>query len=170
MIHLIETKEIDAPPELVFETINNYGRRLEWDTLLRDAEIISASGRRLPLNTPLVPGLVVRSYSRWLSGGVVMDTLYTLCEFPDAELEMVKGPWFFKSFVAKANIEKTASGGACWRGEYTFTCRPRVLRWIVEPVVAWFFLRETRMRVSGMRKWLENEVRHSGEIGADPKA
>jgi hypothetical protein len=167
MIHLIETKEIAAPAELVFETINNYGRRLEWDTLLRHAEVISGCGHTLPLDTPLVSGLVVRSYSRWLSGGVVMDTLYTLCKFPDAELEMVKGPWFFESFLAKAHLEEMADGGARWRGEYTFTCRPRALRWIVEPVVAWFFLRETRMRVSGMRKWLEDEVRHSCIIGAD---
>ncbi len=169
MIHLIETKEIAAPPELVFKTINNYGRRLEWDTLLRDAKVLTACGRLLPLNTPLVSGLVVRSYSRWLSGGVVMDTLYTLCEFPDAELEMVKGPWFFESFLAKAHLDEIAGGGVCWRGEYTFTCRPRALRWIVEPVVAWFFLRETRMRISELMKWLENEIRHSGDIEVDPE-
>lgn len=160
MKHLIETKEILAPPKLVFEAINNYGRRLEWDTLLRNAEVISACGSLLPLNTPLVAGMIVRSYARWLSGGVVMDTLYTVCEFPNAELVMVKGPWFFKSFHAKAHLEEMPDGSVRWHGEYTFTCRPRALRWIVEPIVTWFFLRETKMRVSGLSQWLKDELRH----------
>lgn len=169
MAHLIETKEIAAPPKLVFEAINNYGRRLEWDTLLRDAEILAASGDILPRSTPLVAGMRVRSYARWLSGGVVMETLYTLCEFPSAELEMVKGPWFFESFRATAHLKGTADGCTCWTGEYIFTCRPRALRWILEPVVTWVFLRETRMRVNGMRKWMEEEVRRSGEVGSEPE-
>ncbi len=156
MAHLIETKEISAPPERVFAAINNYGRRLEWDTLLRHAEVFDVAGVQQPLSTPLAEGMTVRSYSRWLSGGIVMNTVYTLCQFPDAELEMTKGPWFFESFHAKAHLEET-DGGTLWRGEYTFVCRPRILRCLMEPIVSWIFKKETRMRANGMRKWLENE-------------
>jgi len=154
---LSESKEIAAAPERVYAAINNYGRRLEWDTLLRDAEVLSASGEVLPLNTPLEAGMRVRSYSRWLSGGVVMDTRYTQCQFPDAKLEMVKGPWFFKNFVATAHLVTNEDGSTCWYGEYDFVCRPRLLRWIIEPIVSWMFLKETRMRADGMRKWLEEK-------------
>ncbi|MEM7010051.1 MAG: SRPBCC family protein [Verrucomicrobiota bacterium] len=159
MPHLTETKEIAAPPRRVFEAINNYGRRLEWDTLLRDAKVLSSTGQPLPLDTPLEKGMTIRSYARWLSGGVVMDTVYKLCEFPDAELEMVTGPWFFESFQASAHLKETPDGGTRWQSDYTFVCRPRILRSIVEPIVAWIFRRETRMRVDGMSRWLEAENR-----------
>lgn len=164
MIHLTETKEIGAPPEAVFTAINNYGRRLEWDTLLRHAEILSADGRHLPLDTPLEPGMTVRSYARWQSGGVVMDTEYTRCQFPEAEIQMTQGPWFFQSFRAIATLEEAPGGGTLWRGQYTFSCRPQALRWIVEPIVSWFFRRETRMRADGMKKWLEQKVGLKDEI------
>ncbi|MEM7697754.1 MAG: SRPBCC family protein [Verrucomicrobiota bacterium] len=155
MAHLRESKRIGASPAIVYETINNYGRRLEWDTLLRRAEVFDQDGEQVPLNTPLVGGMTVRSYASWLSGGVVMDTVYDQSEFPDAELTMTKGPWFFEAFRASAHIAENDDGSSRWEGEYWFSCRPRVLRWIVEPIVMWIFRRETRMRAEGMRRWLE---------------
>ena len=150
--------EIAVKQARVFDTINNYGRRLEWDTLLRHAEVLDEDENVLPLSTPLVAGMSVRSYARWVSGGVVMKTRYTQCDFPAAMLEMEEGPWFFEYFRAKANLEETADGGTYWRGEYNFVCRPRALRWIIEPIVSWVFLRETKMRAEGMKKWLEKGI------------
>lgn len=161
MAHLLEEKVIGVPPERVFEAINNYGRRLEWDTLLRDAEIFDESGQRVARDTPLGAGMTVRSFGRWLSGGVVMDTIYKVCEFPHAELEMISGPWFFKSFQAWATLEETGDGATCWKGEYKFQCRPRVLSWLIDPIVSWVFRRETRMRAAGMKRWLEAGVSQS---------
>ncbi|MDA7876843.1 SRPBCC family protein [Akkermansiaceae bacterium] len=163
MAHLHEKKEIAAAPERLFNAINNYGRRLEWDTLLRAAEVFDENGAKLPLNTPLVEGMIVRSYGRWLSGGVVMDTRYTFCQFPDTKLEMVKGPWFFETFQAWAHLEETSDGGTRWKGQYTYTCRPRLLRFIIEPIVGWIFRTETKLRVKGLKKWLEEEDRAIGK-------
>lgn len=155
MPRLAESKTFNAPPEVVFAAINCYERRLEWDTLLRDAEVLSASGEVVPRDTPLAAGMSVRSHARMLAGGVVMETRYVSCEFPRATIEMTAGPWFFQSFQAVATLEATASGGTVWHGEYEFKCKPAWLRWIIEPVVTWIFQRETRLRVGGLKRWLE---------------
>jgi hypothetical protein len=156
MITLNSTIEIAVPPKQVFGAINNYAQRLDWDTLLRKAEVLDENGKILPINTTLVTGMSVVSHARWLSGGVVMVTRYTRCEFPLAEIEMIKGPWFFKSFNATARIEEVA-GGARWTGDYKFSCRPGILSWMIQPIVSWVFLRETKMRAKGMKIWLEKQ-------------
>ena len=156
MPRLSETKELGAPPQVVFDAIHCYERRLEWDTLLRRAEIVSEDGELLPLSTPLEAGMVVRSYARWRSGGVMMETQYTACEFPDATIEMVAGPWFFRSFKATAVLEASEAGGTVWHGQYEFKCQPSWLNWIIEPVVTWMFKRETQLRVAGLKQWLQN--------------
>ena len=63
-MHFTESLQIDAPPETVFAAINDYGRRLEWDTLLRTAEVLSVDGHIVNCSTPIVPGMRVRSYAR----------------------------------------------------------------------------------------------------------
>lgn len=156
MPRLSETKQLDSPPHVVFAAIHCYGRRLEWDTLLRRVEIMSEDGESLPRSTPLQAGMVVRSYARWLSAGVVMETRYTACEFPRATIEMVAGPWFFKSFEATAVLEASEAGGTVWHGQYEFECQPSLLNWIIEPIVTWMFRRETRLRVAGLKQWLQN--------------
>ena len=115
----------------------------------------------MPLGTPLQAGMTVRSYARWFSGGVVMETRYVSCEFPRATIEMTTGPWFFRSFTATAELEPTESGGTTWRGEYNFECKPSWLRWIVEPIVTWMFRRETQLRVTGLKRWLEEQHKSS---------
>ena len=154
-MHFTESLQIDAPPETVFAAINDYGRRLEWDTLLRTAEVLSVDGHIVNCSTPIVPGMRVRSYARWLAGGVVMDTRYVVCEFPAATIEMVAGPWFFHSFRATSRVERTRDGGTKWSGEYDFQSQPGWLRSVVEPIITWKFRRETEMRVAGLKQWLE---------------
>lgn len=84
-----------------------------------------------------------------------MDTRYVTCDFPTASIEMVGGPWFFRSFRATTRLERTPGGGTIWTGEYDFHCRPGWLRRIVEPIVTWMFQRKTRLRVAGLKEWLE---------------
>ncbi|MCL4303975.1 MAG: SRPBCC family protein, partial [Anaerolineae bacterium] len=61
--------EIDAPCAAVFDVIHDYGRRLEWDTMLREARLLGGA---------TAAGIGVRSVcaGTWRSAFLALETEY----------------------------------------------------------------------------------------------
>ncbi len=79
---------IRAKPTPLFDLMQDYERRLEWDPFLRSAELIGATSA----------GLGVRA---WCvdQRGRGMETEYVSFKRPRrVAVKMTRGPWIFKSF------------------------------------------------------------------------
>ena len=51
---------------------------------------------------------------------------------------------------------------------YTFRARPRWLAWLLEPLMAWAFRRETRQRFAAMRAFFAQRSRLDGSATSLP--
>ena len=148
-----ESETFPVPVERVWEIVNDHGRRLEWDVMLR--------GLTLHTPGPTRVGTEVTQRAKWTSGGATMRARYTSVEPPGSRgdgsaemaIEMVEGPWYFGRFTATNRMRPAAGGGCVSEGEYDFTIRPRWLAWLVGPVVRAVFRRETRRRWAAWRRY-----------------
>jgi hypothetical protein len=136
-----ESIEIEATPAAVFDLIHDYSRRLEWDTLLKDARLLDAPAAAL--------GTTARCTAR---NGLAMDTVYVSFNRPSvAAVKMVAGPWIFTSFAATIRQEAIGKHRTRVTYRYNFETRPAFLHWVVERV----FARETRRRLGALKEYME---------------
>lgn len=159
MIELHEITHINAPRRVVWAAIHDYTTRMQWDTLLRR---VAVDGQPPENANPITVGTEVTQWSRWRAGDVKMIARYDK-HVPPAEgqdgvaiVNMVKGPWFFRSFRALAVLQECDDGSTQCEATYTFDCRPAALQWIVNRVVIWMFQRETAARWKSMQKHIES--------------
>lgn len=161
MIELHEVTLIDAAPEAVWKAIHNYSRRMEWDTMLRR---VAVDGVAPTAESPVTSGSEVTQWSRWLAGGVKMIARYDECVPPTDEcdsvatVQMVAGPWFFRSFHARSVLKRREDGFTRCEASYRFECRPLGLRWIVNRAVTWMFHRETAARWKSLKSYVESQA------------
>jgi len=142
--------EIRASPEAIFELTHDYDRRLEWDTLLKEARLLDGAAHA---------GLGVKSLCVGRSGlyGIGVESVYIRYDPPwVAAVSMTKGPRVFETFAATIAHEPVADGVTRVTYKGHVRTRPRWLRWCVEPIVAARFRRETRARLEALRRTLEN--------------
>lgn len=143
--------EIDAPCEVVFDLVHDYGRRLEWDTMLREARLLGGA---------TVAGEGVRSVcvGTWRSAFLALETEYIRFE-PGrmAAVKLTNRPPFFERFAA--TIRHDAVGEARSRTTYicSFQARPRLLAPLLEPVMNTLLRREIRKRLCSLRSFLARE-------------
>jgi Polyketide cyclase / dehydrase and lipid transport. len=134
-----ESIEIDASSETVFNLIHDYSRRLEWDTLLKDARLLDAPAA--------AAGTIARCTAH---NGLAMDTVYVSFNRPSvAAVRMVAGPWIFASFAATIRQEAIGERRTRVTYRYNFETRPRFLYRVVE----WMFARETRKRLRALKEY-----------------
>ncbi len=140
---------IRCTPERAFETIHDYARRLEWDSLLRKAVLLDGA----PCAAKGVRSLCV---GRRLVGGIPMETEYVSFDPPRvAAVKMVNRPPFFDAFAASIRHEPIAAGESKVEYIYSFRARPRWLAWLLEPVMHRLLRRETARRLRGLKAYLE---------------
>jgi hypothetical protein len=140
---------VPAPRAAVFELLHDYGRRLEWDTLLRDA-------RLCPGWTAAGLHAVSTCTGRWFLGGIALTTAYITFRPPEvAAVKMLNRPPFFNTFAATIR-HRDGTDGTSSVVEYTyhFTARPAWLRWLLHPVMGAAFRWETRKRLHSLRRFL----------------
>lgn len=143
---MIET--IAAPSTAVFQLLHDYERRLEWDTLLRDARLCdnwtAAELHAISICT-----------GRWYLGGLALKTEYVTFKPPEvAAVKMLNRPLFFDTFAATIRHQDLADGASTIEYKYSFTARPSWLRWLLHPVMAAIFRWETRKRLRGLRRFM----------------
>jgi hypothetical protein len=152
---------IHASPEAIFSLTHDYARRLDWDTLLREARL---------LNGAREAGLGVESLcvGRGRLLGLAVRSAYVAFRPPElAAVKMTRGPWLFRRFAASIRHEREGSGTrVVYRGQVV--TRPTFLRFLVEPLVARVFARETRRRLEALRDALEGKHAEH-EDGKNPR-
>lgn len=149
MPHSSVATTIHCTPDRAFETIHDYERRLEWDTLLRKAVLLDAA----PCAGKGVRSLCV---GRWMVGGIPMETEYVSFDPPRvAAVMLVNRPLFFEAFAATIRHERVSDEASKVEYIYTFKARPRWLAWLLEPAMNLFLRRETARRLKALKAYLE---------------
>lgn len=161
MPHGSVTVDVPAPRAAVFQLVHDYDRRLEWDTLLREARLDPGWPTAQLHATSVCTG-------RWFLGGFALKTEYISFKPPAAAaVKMLNRPPFFEAFAATIRHRDTA-GGSSVEYIYHFTARPRWLRWLLHPVMAAVFRWETRKRLRSLRRYFALQQRDSAgpDVGA----
>lgn len=149
MVRGVATIEIAASAADTFDLLHDYAVRLNWDPFLREAKLLGG-------DTEAGPGVCSRCTARLTAGGCSMDTRYVSFRRPTvAAVKMIRGPAFLADFAATIRHTAVTDRSSRLTYIYQFSCRPRLLRRVVEPVVSFVFRRETRRRLRALKRFLE---------------
>lgn len=145
------TEIIPAASADVFRLLHDYRRRLEWDTLLRDAHLCEGCEEARLHATSVCTG-------RWYLGRIAMQTQYISFNPPHvAAVKLLNRPPFFESFAATIRHHDLGDGSSGIEYKYSFTSRPRWLRWMLHPLMGCVLRRETRRRLRALRGWFSRQ-------------
>ncbi|HEU0102009.1 MAG TPA: SRPBCC family protein [Mycobacteriales bacterium] len=137
--HAVVRQVLPAGIEAAFDLVHDYPRRLDWDTLLREAYTV---GGVAPAR-----GVEAVCTARRRLGGFSFRTRYVTYDRPAlAAVVLVDAPWPFRTWAASIRHRPLPGGGSEVVYTLTFTCRPR----LVEPVALAAFRWETRRRLRAL--------------------
>ena len=142
--HAVVRQVLPAGIEAAFDLVHDYPRRLDWDTLLREAYTV---GGVAPAR-----GVEAVCTARRRLGGFSFRTRYVTYDRPAlAAVVLVDAPWPFRTWAASIRHRPLPGGGSEVVYTLTFTCRPR----LVEPVALAAFRWETRRRLRALAAHLD---------------
>jgi ribosome-associated toxin RatA of RatAB toxin-antitoxin module len=147
-----EIKEvIPATAAEVFDLLHDYHRRLEWDTLLRKAYLED--------DFPAAcKGAVSVCQGRALLGGFALRTEYVSFERGKvAAVKLLNQPPFFETFAASIRHRDTGENESEIVYKVNFTAKPKILRWILHPVMNAVFAWETRKRLASLKNFFSQK-------------
>jgi hypothetical protein len=131
----------------VFALLHDYGRRLEWDTLLVDARLTGDHKKAQKGATSICTG-------KPLFGLIGIETRYV--SFKEGELaavEMINRPPLFGAFSASIRHQDNGEGSLITY-KFRFSAKPRVLRWLLEPIMLVELRKETGKRLDALAQFL----------------
>jgi hypothetical protein len=147
------TEKMPCCSAVVFDLLHDYSRRLDWDTLLREARFTRG-------HTVAKAGATTLCVGKPLFGIIGIETTYlTFTRGVIAAVNMINRPPFFDSFAASIR-HKDLSHGSSVTYKLTFRARPRFLRWILEPIMMIVLRHETRLRLKALSKYLDSDHHH----------
>lgn len=147
MVHARVSEVMPASCEVVFDLVHDYTRRLQWDTLLREA-YVEGDG-------PAGHGAIAVCSGRWAIGGLTVRTVYVSFERGVvAAVKMVNNPRLFARWAASIRHEPLDQGRSRITYTYNFRARPRLLAFVIEPILAIVFRWETRKRLRALARAL----------------
>ena len=137
---------IRAPQQGLFDLAQDYRLRLEWDPFLRDMRFLDGAREA---------AVGVRVWVRaWT--GLTMVVEYVGLRRPDmVAMKMVEGPLFLRQFAGSWRFQPHPSGSTEVTFRYSFETRWRLLRWLLDPIVARVFGRDVRQRLRGLKRGVE---------------
>jgi len=141
--------EIEASCEAVFDVVHDYGRRLAWDTMLREARLLGGAKEA---------GMGVRSLcvGTWRGGFQALETEYISFERGRvAAVKLTNHPAFFRDFAATIRHEAVGASRSRVTYVYSFRARPTFLAPMLEPIMDAGLRREIRGRLRGLRDYME---------------
>ena len=148
------TQQMPSPAAEVFDLLHDYSRRLEWDTLLREAKFTRG-------HTGAAVGATTLCVGRPLGGLIGIETTYIVFQRGVvAAVDMVNRPPFFDTFAASIRHQATPSGSSLTY-KLSFRARPRWLRWMLEPVMRLILVLETRRRLRALSRFLARQQDHA---------
>jgi len=132
---------------VVFELLHDYDRRLEWDTLLREARLTRG-------HTVAAKGANSLCVGKPIFGWIGIETRYlTFVPGSIAAVEMINRPPFFEHFAASIRHEDEPEGSRLTY-KLNFTARPRFLRGLLHPIMLVALRYETRKRLAALAEFL----------------
>jgi ribosome-associated toxin RatA of RatAB toxin-antitoxin module len=137
---------VRAPRAALFDLMQNYDRRLEWDPFLSEARLVDAREA----------GLGVRA---WCvdQAGRGMETEYVSFERPErVAVRMTRGPWMFGKFAGAWIYESVEPDST--RVIFKYHVRSRIhLGALSDFVLAKIFAREMQMRLDALKRAVESD-------------
>lgn len=142
---------IPASAKAVFALIHDYRRRLEWDTLLREAYLE-------PGFEDARFGAISVCRGRRILGGFAVRTEYVSFEAGRvAAVKMLNQPPFFASFAASIRHRAIDEENSEVIYKVNFSAKPKLVRPILNPLMRAVFIWETRRRLQALRKFFETK-------------
>lgn len=139
----------------VFDLLHDYSRRLEWDTMLRETRFTRG-------HTSAGVGVTTLCIGKPLFGIIGIETSYlTFTRGVIAAVEMINKPPFFETFAASIR-HQDADEGSSVTYRFSFRARPRLLRWLLEPIMLVVLRHETRQRLRALSRFLASEAKQVG--------
>jgi hypothetical protein len=141
---------IPAPAAAVFALIHDYGRRLEWDTLLKEAYLE-------PEFNEACLGAISVCRGKAVLGGFAVRTQYVSFD-PGriAAVKLLNRPPFFDTFAASIRHSRINDDHSEVIYKLNFTARPAWLRPILHPIMRTVFVWETRKRLKALKHFFES--------------
>ena len=148
MIKGTVTEELPCASEVAFDLLHDYGRRLEWDTLLSEAYLCDGAAAA-------GVGVVSVCRGRLGVGGFAMRTVYVSFNRPEvAAVKLLRPTALFARWAASIRHRDVGAGRSTVTYVYSFAVRPGWLAWLIEPTVDRIFRWETRRRLRALRAYL----------------
>jgi hypothetical protein len=148
MAHGEISELVPASATVVFDALHDYTRRLEWDTLLQAAYLegdCTVAGK----------GVTAVCVGRRALGGIAIKTIYVTFQRPAlAAVKMINAPAFFGMWAASIHHKDISEHKSRLTYKFHFTAKPRLLRFIFEPVIKAIFVWETKKRLRALRAYL----------------
>jgi hypothetical protein len=146
--------EMPAGDTVVFDAFHYHRWRLRWDSLVSGVQVDDGAA------CPSV-GAITENTGRGLLRALSMQTRFVSYGRPRLAAASMVGRHFpFTRWAASMHHRPAAQGRSTLVYTYTFEVAPR-LRWCLEPVVQWFFDRETRKRFARLQRYL---TIHASEV------
>lgn len=148
-MRVIVSTVVHKSAESLFWLSQNYERRLEWDVYLSEACL---------LNHHMEAEVGVESFCKNKSGSSLTSRYIAFSPPTHATVVMTRGPWLLKTFAGTWRFRETLPGDTEVRFLYNFKCRPSILCWLIEPIVAFIYRRDMRRRLRAFKQWSEAEM------------
>lgn len=141
------TESMPRDSATVFALLHDYSRRLEWDTLLREARLTQG-------HTVSAAGATALCVGKPLFGLIGIETRYvTFTPGVVAAVQMINEVPFFETFSASIR-HQDAGEGSTLTYKLSFTARSRLLRWLLEPIMLAYLRHETKRRLQALSYFL----------------
>ena len=141
------SEQISASAADVFALLHDYERRLEWDTLLKEARLTRGCERAERGATSLCVG-------KPFFGAFAMETKYVTFTPPKiAAVSLINSPPLFAEFAASIRHEDNEEG-SLMTYKFRFSAKPKMLRWLLEPLMLFALQAETRKRLNALAEFL----------------
>jgi hypothetical protein len=142
--------DIAAPADALFTLTQDYGRRLRWDPFLREARLLDGAQ---------TAALGVRAWCV-AHNGLGMETTYISFQPPTVvAVKMTHGPRIISTFAGSWRFTELPSQSAPTRTHVVFryqvSGRPRWLAFLLDPLLALIFRRETQRRLLALKHAVE---------------
>jgi ribosome-associated toxin RatA of RatAB toxin-antitoxin module len=140
---------IRIDPDTAFAFSQTTGSfRLKWDPFI--------SGQHF-LGSAATAGKGVRTRTRSRLGLAMVSEYVSYAPPKNVGMTMVTGPWFFENFGGGWRFTADDGGTrAVWK--YTFSCRPALLRPVMERIGTWLLGREIEKRIEAFARACENHA------------
>ena len=147
--------EMPAQANVVFDAFHYHVWRSRWDSLVGHARVVGGAP------CPFV-GAETENTGGGLLRGLSMRTRFVSFDRPHlAAASMIGQSFPFSRWAASMRHRDTGPGQSLLIYVYTIEAAPRALRWLLEPVVARVFARQTQRRFERMRDFL---AAHADEV------